>query len=1371
MKNNTLLKVLSATAIFSALAAIEAYDHDDFAFAADENPIVATTNSPATTNNPVTNNAATSNTPAVTNANAKPTAKQDVKNLKNGEYSIDVKATNFATGGPSMAAAAIKADETKLTVKDGKYSVDITFQPISRDMNGKQFKGYLGDLKYYDSNVEKQNVNSSTPKEATIVESYKETEKDDYFDTYKSKYPERKAYPKVVSYSIDKNKIDSNNKLETYNEVYVPVMDSLMPGFGLGNQKLTLTFDFNTIKEKVTADNYEAATYKNPNKDKEYTGTPLKKEFPLNVQGHLRNANNNDEESLYGPALDSNVKVEKTGDKYKYTFRLKPGLANVGGEFYPFEIVKISYQDKEIPLTTLASSKKGSIKEGSIVSDKLLEKIQLDGTAPYPNGALMSHFVTLQLYYDTANAWKDRPAVIEDVETPKPSPKPTPTKPIEEKPKPVVLTVPDHEVEADKVPSTFPTSVKGELKYQKDNSQLSTYANLFEKDVTVEKVGDKYKYTFKVKEEKGNTFVTKRTNYQFSKITHNGTEATLTPLEGTTKQVSLLADKLFDKLQLKTTVVTKQDKQGNEIDTTLELNFPIVEKPKPVVSTVPDHEVDADKVPSTFPTNVKGELKYQKDNSQVSTYANLFEKDVTVEKVGDKYKYTFKVKEAKGNTFVTKRTNYQFSKITHNGTEATLTPLEGTTKQVSLLTDKLLDKLQLKTTLVTKQDKQGNEIDTTLELDFSAVEKNVEKPYNTVPATLLDATIEKPSMGNGALLGDKTRVEKIGDTYHYYVTFKDLQFAGLTGSVNNLKVNGQAADAKDLGGELNEKQYHFTSSDKLTVTPVTIDVLVGGKLFHKNTPARISFNWDKATSLTEEEVNKLHADESAKAEAVKLAKEKAEKEKAEAERLAKEKAEKEKAEAERLAKEKAEKEKAEAERLAKEKAEKEKAEAERLAKEKAEKEKAEAERLAKEKAEKEKAEAERLAKEKAEKEKAEKEKAEAERLAKEKAEKEKAEAERLAKEKAEKEKAEADRLAKEKAEKEKAEAERLAKEKAEAERLAKEKAEKEKAEAEKLAKEKAEKEKAEADRLAKEKADKEKAESDRLAKEKADKEKAEAERLAKEKAEKEKAEAERLAKEKAEKEKAEAERLAKEKAEKEKAEAEKLAKEKAEKEKNQPAYFSNPKVTFNEDKSLATFADNDGDTPVKVTIPTAGLENDVYELEVVKATVPGLDSNNEVYDIHFVTKDGKVRQIKQPASIKVPVERKVISAYQIDKDGTNKQNIENFSNVKENNVNYVVIEAKHFSLYGFEYENTKTQPVTPQPSTNEKEVNKPVQTSVQNNEVSKPELNGKNKTNNSVEIKNNKKELPKTGINTSSAVGLGFIALLSALLLNRKRSK
>ena len=133
----------------------------------------------------------------------------------------------------------------------------------------------------------------------------------------------------------------------------------------------------------------------------------------------------------------------------------------------------------------------------------------------------------------------------------------------------------------------------------------------------------------------------------------------------------------------------------------------------------------------------------------------------------------------------------------------------------------------------------------------------------------------------------------------------------------------------------------------------------------------------------------------------------------------------EKAEAERIAAEKAAAEKAEAERIAAEKAAAEKAEAERIAAEKAAAEKAEAERIAAEKAAAEKAEAERIAAEKAAAEKAE-----AERIAAEKAAAEKAEAERIAAEKAAAEKAEAERIAAEKAAAEKAEAERIAAEKA-----------------------------------------------------------------------------------------------------------------------------------------------------------------------------------------------------------------------------------------------------------------------------------------------------------------------------------------------------
>ncbi|WP_049390912.1 LPXTG cell wall anchor domain-containing protein, partial [Staphylococcus capitis] len=121
---------------------------------------------------------------------------------------------------------------------------------------------------------------------------------------------------------------------------------------------------------------------------------------------------------------------------------------------------------------------------------------------------------------------------------------------------------------------------KGDLKYQKDNNQDSTYANLFEKDVKVEKVGDNYQYTFKVKEANGNSLITKRTKYQFSKITHNGENVSLTDQGNKVKEAVLTTDKLLDKIQLVTKVVSKLDKEGNDVGTTLVLDFPVIEKPK-----------------------------------------------------------------------------------------------------------------------------------------------------------------------------------------------------------------------------------------------------------------------------------------------------------------------------------------------------------------------------------------------------------------------------------------------------------------------------------------------------------------------------------------------------------------------------------------------------------------------------------------------------------------------------------------------------------------------------------------------------------------------------------------------------------------------
>jgi len=995
MKNTTLLKVLSATAIFSAVAAIEAYDQDSFAFAAEETPVVANTTTSTTNSSNTAKPTATTATPAAssttapatTSATATPvtpkaeepaTVAQDVKALKDGEYKITTEALKFhEEGSPSMAAAAIDNEKTKLIVKNGEYSVNVSFKPIT--FGG--LTGYLGDLKYYDgdkTHANRKEIKDPEYKDSTIVENYSTNETDNFINAYKEKFPNRTVYPKTVNYHVDKNKIDSNNKLETYTEVFVPVMASINQAFG--TQKMILKFDLSSLaRKKVTANNYEAATYENPNKDVEYKGT-IKKDFPIHVQGHLRNANNNDEESLYGSALDSYVKVEKVGDKYKYTLRFKKGLADVGGEFYPFELHKVAYQGKDVPLTTLATNGNSSVKEGSIITDKLLEKIQLDGTAPYPNGALMSHFVTLKLYYETATDYKERPVKLEDVVAPaKPKPvKPAPTTPKEE-PKPATPTAADHNVDADKVPNTFPTTVKAELN-GRTTGTASIYENAFVKDVKVEKVGDKYQYTIQVKEGKSTNFLLRNKPFTVSKLTYKGTEINFTEVDAATKlkEGKILTDSLLDKIQVDA-VLNVQTKGGAKprfedraAESTIALDFPKVEKPKevtPAKPSVPDHEVAADKVPTTFPATVKGELNGRTTDSS-SIYEDAFVKNVKVEKVGDKYQYTIQVKEGKSSTYLLRNKPFTVSKLTYKGTEINFTEVDAVTKlkEGKILTDTLLDKIQVDT-VISVQTRGGakpryeeRNAENTISLDFPAVEKVKEEAANNlVPAIINNAhESNRTSMADGALVHEKTRVEKVDNTYNYYLTFKDLDINTLVGTVDTLTIDGTAAERTDLGGEGHEKVFHFTSPEKLTEKTITFSVSVNGKPLkgHSNVAATLKFNWDGATPLTADQVTSLHKDENTKAQAEKerLEKEVAARVQAEKEKLKKEKAQK--AEADRLEKERLEKEaaaKAEKEKLEKEKAQK--AEADRLEKERLEKEAA-----AKAQAEKEKAKLEELKK-------------------------------------------------------------------------------------------------------------------------------------------------------------------------------------------------------------------------------------------------------------------------------------------------------------------------------------------------------------------------------------------------------------------------
>ena len=226
MKNKTLLKVLSASAIFTAISAIESYDHNAFA-----TEVAATAN----------------NTQSDVETKTVP---QDVKNLPDGTYKITTDALKFygKDGDPSMAAAGLDKDNTKLIVKNGQYSVNVNFKPIS--FGG--LNGYLGDLKYYDGDKTHSNrydIQDNEFKDTTIVENYSENEKDVFIDVYKKKFPRRTVYPKTLSYSVDKNKIDANNKLETFTQVFVPVMEALPNGSG--TQRMILKYDLSSLTTKT----------------------------------------------------------------------------------------------------------------------------------------------------------------------------------------------------------------------------------------------------------------------------------------------------------------------------------------------------------------------------------------------------------------------------------------------------------------------------------------------------------------------------------------------------------------------------------------------------------------------------------------------------------------------------------------------------------------------------------------------------------------------------------------------------------------------------------------------------------------------------------------------------------------------------------------------------------------------------------------------------------------------------------------------------------------------------------------------------------------------------------------------------------------
>ena len=321
MKVNKLLKVLSAATIISTFAVVENSIQCNTTFAIENNVV----------------------------------ASKDVKNLPDGEYNITAEALKFyEEGKPSMAAAGIDTTKTKLIVKNGQYAVNVSFKSIT--FGG--LTGYLGNLKYYNGDKTHKNrkeIQDSEFKDSTIVENYSASETDNFVDVYKKEFPGRTVYPKTVNYNVDKNKIDSNNKLETYTEVFVPVMASIDERFG--TQRMILKFDLSNALNTVTnsqptpakpaetpkntqpsdkpADQGTKPTNSASTTTKPVVTTPAPKTTPAatqeqgeertvtfydNVTASLLNAYEAGRASMGNAALDG-ITVYKDGDTYHYIVR------------------------------------------------------------------------------------------------------------------------------------------------------------------------------------------------------------------------------------------------------------------------------------------------------------------------------------------------------------------------------------------------------------------------------------------------------------------------------------------------------------------------------------------------------------------------------------------------------------------------------------------------------------------------------------------------------------------------------------------------------------------------------------------------------------------------------------------------------------------------------------------------------------------------------------------------------------------------------------------------------------------------------------------------------------------------------------------
>ena len=185
------------------------------------------------------------------------TLKEKKEGLSDGIYKVDAKMLKTNGKDESMANDAI-VHKAKLTVKDGKYYVTLNFKALNIPLSGQTFHGYLNKIQY---------LENGEAKDVTVDQLQKNTNGEVVTDELGTNYPD------IVTFPITEEVMETG---VVPMQVFVPMMDSIMPG--MGTQKMNLSLDLSSLV-KTTADDkdfnngdvIEEAAKKEENKKPEQT--------------------------------------------------------------------------------------------------------------------------------------------------------------------------------------------------------------------------------------------------------------------------------------------------------------------------------------------------------------------------------------------------------------------------------------------------------------------------------------------------------------------------------------------------------------------------------------------------------------------------------------------------------------------------------------------------------------------------------------------------------------------------------------------------------------------------------------------------------------------------------------------------------------------------------------------------------------------------------------------------------------------------------------------------------------------------------------------------------------------------------------------